>query len=185
MAPSVPLGAFMAVVIYEDSRQQEGKHDTKRKWFERHGIEVVRRKLDFGDYMTEGSNVSVDTKRGISEVAMDVGRDHDRFAREMERAREAGYRLVILVECGAPYRSVDDVAHWTNKACRMCEHYKRLMCDPNAGGRCKRFKRKPMRGQTVAKTIKSMADGYGCIFEFVHPAHSAMRICELLGVKYD
>lgn len=172
-------------VIYEDTRQQDGKHDTKHRWFESHGIEVVRKKLDYGDYMVDGSNISIDTKRSISEVAMDVGRDHERFAREIERAREAGYRLVILVECGAPYRTADDLVHWTNKACRMCEHYRRLLCDPKAGGRCKKYKRKPMQGATVARTIKSMKESHGCRFEFVHPMHSAVRICEILGVSYE
>ena len=172
-------------MIYEDTRQQEGKHGTKHEWFERHGIELVRKKLDFGDYMVDGSNVSVDTKSGIAELAMDVGRDHDRFVREIERASEAGYRLVILVECGAPYRSIEDVAKWTNIACRRCDYYRRLICDPAAGGRCKKYKRKPMRGTTVSKIVQSIAREHGCRFEFVHPAHAAMRICELLGVSYE
>ena len=87
------LQTTMQQILYEDTRQVLGKHDRKNEWWRSHGVEVVRRKLDFGDYMVDGSNVSVDTKRNISEVAMDCGRDHDRFAREMDRAREAGYRL--------------------------------------------------------------------------------------------
>lgn len=170
------------MILYEDTRQQSGKHKAKNEWFAAHGIEVVRRKLDAGDYATDQSNVLVDTKRNLSEVAMDVGRDHDRFAREMERARDAGYRLVILVEVGFPYRSTADVAKWTNDACRRCDYYKRLLCDPSSAGRCRRYRSKPMRGQTLAKIITSMERDYGCRFEYVNPRYSARRICELLGV---
>lgn len=173
------------MILYEDTRQQEGKHEAKHAWFAEHGVEVVRKKLDAGDYATDQSNVLVDTKRGLSEVAMDVGRDHKRFAREMERARDAGCRLVILVEVGAPYRTTADVARWTNDACKRCEHYRRLLCDPSASARCKRYRSKPMRGTTMAKIIQSVECDYGCRFEYVNPRYAARRICELLGVMVD
>lgn len=171
--------------IIEDTRQQKGKHEAKHRWFEAHGVELVRRKLDAGDYATESSNILVDTKSGLSEVSMDVGRDHDRFAREMERARDAGCRLVILVEVGAPYTSTAAVARWTNDACKRCEYYRRLICDPIAAGRCRKYHSKPMRGSTLAKIIESMERDYGCRFEYVSPRYAARRICELLGVTYD
>ena len=92
--------------IYEDTRQQSGKHENKARWWEGHGVEVERAKLDFGDYMAAdgSSNIVVDTKRSIDEVAMDCGRDHARFVREMERAKAAGCRLVVLIEVGRPYK---------------------------------------------------------------------------------
>jgi hypothetical protein len=173
------------LIVYEDSRQKVGKHDAKHAWFEAHGIEVVRKKLDAGDYATDQSNILVDTKKGLAEVAMDVGRDHKRFAREMERARDAGCRLVILVEVGAPYRTTQDVSRWVNDACKRCDWYRRLMCDPAASGQCRRYRAKPMRGTTMARIIQSMETDYGCRFEYVNPRYSARRICELLGVNYE
>lgn len=173
------------MIVYEDSRQKVGKHEAKRQWFKAHGIELVRKKLDAGDYATENSNILIDTKRSLSEVAMDVGRDHERFVREMERARDAGYRLIVLVEVGAPYRTTADVARWTNDACKRCEHYRRLLCDPNASGRCKKYRRKPMRGPTIVRIIQSLEQEYGCRFEYVNPRYSARRICELLGVVVE
>jgi hypothetical protein len=173
------------LIIFEDTRQQKGKHEAKRQWFESHGIELVRKKLDAGDYTADHSNILIDTKRSLSEVAMDVGRDHKRFAREMERARDAGYRLVVLVEVGFPYRSTEDVAKWVNDTCRRCDYYRRVLCDPNASGRCRRYRSKPMRGSTMAKIIQSMERDYGCRFEYVNPRYSARRICEILGVNYE
>lgn len=172
--------------IYEDTRQQAGKHENKNRWWAAHGVTIVRRKLDFGDYATDGSNVIVDTKRSIAEVAMDCGRDHDRFVREMERAREAGYRLVVLAEVGGPYKSTDDVRKWVSEACRKrCERYRMRTCDPLMSTSCTAWRRKPMQGPTLMRIMRTMESTYGCRFEFCPPARSALRICELLGVDYE
>lgn len=172
--------------IWEDSRQKVGKHERKRLWFEAHGIEVERCKLDTGDYeRADGaSNVLIDTKRSLDEVAMDVGRDHARFVRELDRARDAGCRLVVLIECGAPYKELDDVARWYPQPCRKCQ-YRSSWCEPRAHGRCGRFKRKPMQGPTLLSIMRTLERTHGCRFEIVHPARAASRICELLGVKYE
>lgn len=172
--------------IIEDTRQQAGKHENKARWWAAHGVEVVRRKLDFGDYSVEGSNVVVDTKRSIGEVAMDCGRDHARFAREMERAREAGCRLVILVEVGGPYHSTEDVSRWVSDACKKrCDRYRMRTCDPLVSTSCTRWRRKPMQGPTLAKIMDRMERDHGCRFEFCRPSKAAQRICELLGVSWD
>lgn len=170
--------------IYEDSRQKVGKHERKRLWFEAHGIEVERRKLDTGDYeRADGaSNVLIDTKRSLDEVAMDVGRDHARFVRELDRARDAGCRLVVLIECGAPYKELDDVARWYPQPCRKCQ-YRSSWCEPRAHGRCGRFKHKPMQGPTLLSIMRTLERTHGCRFEIAHPARAASRICELLGVE--
>ena len=172
--------------IYEDSRQKAGKHENKRKWFEAHGVSIERRALATGDYeRADGlSNVLVDTKRSIDEVAQDVGRDHARFVRELDRARDAGCRLVILIETSTPYRTVDDVAKWYPQPCRRCQ-FRGHWCEPRSSGRCGRYKRKPMQGPTLLSIMRSLEEVHGCRFELCHPAHAAARICELLGVNHE
>lgn len=173
--------------IYEDTRQQMAhgdKHAKKHEWFAAHGVECVRRKLEFGDYMTDGSNIAIDTKANVGELAMNVGRDHRRFAREMERAREAGYRLVIMVETVRPYVDLDSLAAWTSSACRMCLWYKSRRCLPHGASRCAKYKRKPIQGTSVARICKSMERDYGCRFTFVHPDNAAESICDELGVEH-
>ena len=172
-----------APTIYEDTRQKVGKHERKRLWFEAHGIRVERRALLTGDYeRADGlSNILIDTKRSLDEVAMDVGRDHARFVWELDRARDAGCRLVVLIECGAPYKELDDVARWYPQPCRKCS-FRSNACEPRASGRCKRFKRKPMQGPTLLSIMRKLEEKHGCRFEIVHPAHAAQRICELLGL---
>lgn len=172
----------MGQVLWEDTRQQADKHRVKNAWWEAHGVEVQRRKLDFGDYMRDGSNISIDTKKGLEEVAMDVGRDHRRFVAEMDRAREAGCRLIVLVETAGPYHEIDDAMKWTNKACRMCELRRFGTCDPVGCMRCRKFRRKPLQGGTVAKMMRTLEEDHDVRFVFCHPRSTARTICEILGI---
>ena len=173
-------------VIVEDSRQQAHKHDAKHAWWAAHGVEVVTKKLDFGDYMADGSNVSVDTKRSIAELAQNVGRDHARFAREMDRARDAGCRLVVLVDAPPRYRTVDDLALWTSDHCMACGVRRGGHCDPHAKGRCGRHSTvKPIQGARLASTVARMAADHGAAVELCGRDEAAKRICELLGVDYE
>lgn len=171
--------------ILIDTRQKAGKHINIDSWFDRHGITYRYKALSFGDYSVEGSNVVVDTKRSITEVAKNCGHDHARFVREMERARDAGYRLVILIEV-PNYKSIEDVYKWVSKACRdYCPRWRARTCNPFVSTGCTKYKRKPMQGPTLAKIMLRLERDYGCRFEFCHPARSARRICELLGVDYE
>lgn len=175
-------------VIYEDTRQQDGKHLQKQEWWKAHGIEVVRRKLDFGDYATDGSNVVVDTKRNVAEIAQNInGRQHARFKRECERARNAGFRLVVLVENLNGYESVVNVASWENDHCMHCRMRKQRVCEPrNPHGKCAKHRTmKPIQGPRLAKAMQTMQERYGVQFAFCHPRDAARIVCERLGVEYD
>lgn len=174
--------------MIEDTRQHKGKHEAKHEWFSSHGVERVRRKLDFGDYMREGSNYSVDTKASVDEVAQNInGKSHARFKREMERARDAGCVLVVLVENTKGYKSVNDVRRWTNTHCVMCGNRMRRACVPmDPHGKCmKHGTMKPIQGPRLARAMKTMEGRYGVRFEFCSPDESAQRICDILGVSYE
>lgn len=177
----------MGEVIYEDTRQQVArgdKHAAKHAWWAAHGIDVVRVKLDFGDYARDGSNIAVDTKKGLVEVAADVGREHARFARECDRARDAGWRLVVLVEESRRFGSVRDVAGWMNAACLRCPQRRGRACDPRSQSSCLRYRRKPMQGVQVARTMASMEGAHGFRWQFCEPGDAARSICEILGVTW-
>lgn len=104
---------MMKVVI--DSREKPQAIRGIIAYFDRHGIEWEKRKLDTGDYMLEGQpDVAVDRKQNLSELAHNLfGPDRARFYREIRRARESGIRLVILCEHGGIH-SIDDVKSWKN-----------------------------------------------------------------------
>ncbi len=187
----------MRVVIIEDDRQHSGKHDNKHEVWDALGVPYLSRdemiKLDYGDYMRgfeDGTldptcNVSVDTKRGLSEISMNLGKKHEAFKREVKRANDDGYLLVVLVET-VEVHCLDDVRGWTNNHCRHhCAVYRRRECDPHGDGVCmKHGTKKPLQGETIAKQMKTMMANRSVRFEFCDPRDSAGRICELLGVRY-
>lgn len=167
-------------MIWCDTRQQKGKHRHVDGWFEARGVPFEYRKLDFGDYARAdgASNVAVDTKKDVAEVAGNVGRDHARFARECDRAREAGWRLVVLVEEHPEYNDRAALSTWVSGACRRCRR-----CDPRSDA-CRRYRFKPMQGGPLAKIVAGLERNHGVRFEFCSRRDTARRICELLGVEY-
>lgn len=176
----------MSGVILIDTRQQAGKHEIKNEWWASHGVPTFSCKLDFGDYMTEGSNISIDTKRNIQEIAQNInGRGHDRFKRECVRARDAGYRLVILVENLDSVHCLDELQSWTNSHCQRCKLRGKCMPHDSSTKCALHGTRKPIQGERLARAMSTMSDRYGVRFEFCNPHESAKRICELLGVRYD
>lgn len=175
--------------LVEDTRQQihDGdKHAVKHEWWAAHGIEVVRRKLDFGDYSVDGSNIFVDTKQSIDELASNLGRGHDRFRREIARANAAGCLLVVLVET-TEATCLDDVMEWVNGHCRHCNKFYSRACKPfDQKSVCLRHgTKKPLQGPTLHQQMDTMQKTRCVRFEFTKPEASARRICELLGVKYE
>lgn len=185
------------MIILEDSRQQEGKHKLKQKWFEDNGIQVHRTKLFVGDYtLPTNQTVCVDTKKDIQELIGDiVGKQHERFRVECIRAQECGIKLIILVENEPGYADygkkiynkqvsdLKDLASWVNP--RLCifkstneiegyykngkPKYKRKQAYPNA-----------TKGVTLMKACYTMAKRYGVEFQFCHPDEAGQRVIELL-----
>lgn len=172
----------MADVIC-DTRQQAGKHTHVDRWLEAHGVVYEYRKVDFGDYVRGDGrgNVSVDTKKDVQELATNLGSGHARFVRECERARAAGYRLVVLVEQHPEYNAAGPGA-WVSGVCMRCPM--RRQCSPRSPGRCQARRHKPMQGPQLAAIMGAMERRHGVRFEFCARRDTARRICELLGVPY-
>ena len=87
------------MVLYEDTRQQAGKHKNIHAYCEQVGIKIIRQALNVGDYQIAGKgDISVDTKQDVLELAGNVFQDHKRFKAECMRAQECGIQLIILIE---------------------------------------------------------------------------------------
>ena len=88
------------MTILEDTRQQEGKHKNISAYFEKIGVPMKRCCLYVGDYaVASDQSRSVDTKQDVLELAKDImSNDHERFRDECMRAKEAGIKLLVLVE---------------------------------------------------------------------------------------
>ena len=167
------------MLILCDSRQQEGKHNLKEKWFAEHGIETRRTKLYVGDYtLPTDQSVCIDTKKDIQELVSDIcGKQHERFRNECIRAQEAGIRLIILTENRGGHikdniiqptiTSLDELHRWKNPRLFILSRGKQKY--PRA-----------TRGVTLMRSCMTMEQKYGVKFLFTTPEKSAEKIVELL-----
>ena len=152
------------MVLYEDTRQQISKHENIRKYCERHGIEIIRQSLNVGDYQIAGKgDITVDTKYGVPELAMDCFQDHDRFRDECERAQRCGIQLIVLTEEILPGGRLNN---WRS---------------PIGRDGLPMHKFSP---GTLRKVLITMQDKYGVKFRFCHPNSTGKQVIEFLtGVR--
>lgn len=177
------------MIILEDSRQQVGKHDQKHRWFSENGIEIRRTKLYVGDYsLPTDQSVCIDTKKDFQEIIGNLtghkkdknGKtEHDRLVEETERAREAGIRLIYLIEneggeikkgkniYNPVITKLEDVHKWVNPRLFIFEHGKQKY--PKA-----------TKGITLQKMLYTFSAHHGCEFMFCHPKDAGRIIVELL-----
>lgn len=168
------------MLILIDTRQQEGKHDIKERWFAEHGIETRRTKLYCGDYtLPADQSICIDTKKDIQELVGDIcGKQHERFRNECIRAQEAGIQLIILTEnvggkvgYGEIYNptitKLEELHRWKNPRLFILDKGRQKY--PRA-----------TRGVTLQKACMTLSAKYGVKFMFCTPQQSAAKIVELL-----
>ena len=167
------------MLILCDSRQQEGKHNLKEKWFAEHGIETRRTKLYVGDYtLPTNQSVCIDTKKDIQELVSDIcGKQHERFRNECIRAQEAGIRLIILTENRGGHIK-DNIVQPTITSLDELHRWKNPRLFIFLGGKQK-YPR-ATRGVTLQKACMTLKAKYGVEFLFTTPEKSAEKIVELL-----
>ena len=148
-------------MIYVDTREKPQAIKKILAYYKKNEIEVVRQKLDVGDYMFPDGKISVDRKQNLAEVALNLCQQRTRFKAECERAMKGGIKLVILVEHGGDIRELEDVFFWDNP---------RIKESPKA-----------TTGQALFRSLLTIRDRYGVRFEFCDKRHTGERIVELLS----
>ena len=147
------------MVIQVDTREQ--KYDHVTKYFDSQGIKWYRSKLICGDYQNPlNPTIIIDRKKDLQEVAGNVCQQHERFVRELELARELGYRMIILVE-EPNITNLQGVCSWYNLR--------------------KRTNVRAINGKTLYKIMLTMSQKYGVEWQFTTKANCGKRIVELLG----
>ena len=103
------------MTIQIDTREHDGAVKAIKDYFDGNGILWYCSKLYVGDYMSlDNARFCIDRKQSLLEIAQNVCQDHERFSRELERAKQYGIRLVFLIEHGADIRTLNDVKKWKN-----------------------------------------------------------------------
>lgn len=170
------------MVILEDTRQQDSKHMMKQKWFKQHGIIVRRCRLYVGDYtLASNQSICIDTKRNMQEICGNLTNDHARVAAEADRAKEAGIRLIYLIEndggevkknsgiYNKVIRDISEVHSWKNP---------RLFIMGRNG---KQKYPRATKGITLQKIMMKFAEDHGCEFVFCRSSEAAEMIVRLLS----
>ena len=146
------------MIIQVDSREQKFDHVTR--YFDSRGIKWVKSKCVVGDYVNlENPMVVIDRKKDLQEVAGNVCQQHERFVRELELAKELGYKMIILVE-EPNITSLPKVCSWYNWR--------------------KRKNPKAVTGKTLHKIMSTMSEKYNITWEFTTKENCGKRIVELL-----
>jgi hypothetical protein len=102
----------------------------------------------------------VDTKKDMNEVESNLIHDHERFKAECIRARDAGIKLVILIQ-DPKLTQLSDVFGWFNIRSK--------------------WSKKAASGKQLAKMMYTMNSRYGVSWEFTTKQNCGKRIIELLG----
>ena len=165
----------MGLTIIEDTRQKDGKHTLKNDQWMEQGVAVIRSAIRFGDYVIDSDDelppiVSVDTKADIYELAKNIGKEHDRFRRELVGARDIGTQLVVLVENEDGVESLEDLCEWRESEGHFAMR-KRVSKNENT---------RIIEGRRLAKACKTMEQRYGVRFEFCRPDEAAARVVKIL-----
>lgn len=148
-------------LILEDSRQKPEKNAHIRQQLEDLGYKVERTKLWVADYtFPTNQSVCVDTKKDMHEVESNLIHDHERFKAECIRAKEAGIKLIILIQ-DPKLKVLGDVFGWFNIRTK--------------------WSKKAATGRQLAKMMYTMEQRYGVSFQFCRKDEVGKRIVELLG----
>ena len=147
-------------MIYEDTRQQKGKHRNIEAYCRQNGIRIIRQALNVGDYQIAGKgDISVDTKMGVAEIANCCFQDHERFRDECQRAQDCGIKLFVLIEEVPPQGDLDN---WVSPVDRYGES--RHLFDP----------------RKLKKVMQTMTERYGVQFRYCDGRSTGKLLIEYL-----
>lgn len=147
-----------------DTREKPRAIQNIIKTLEESNIVYESTKLLFGDFMDwNRPQIVIDRKQNIAELAKNCTVEHDRFKREMEKAKKAGATLVILVEQNR-YKSGDKWIHVDDISDLL------LWDSPHT----------TIRGEKVFRVLRSWQSKYPIRVEFCDKRSTGKRIIEII-----
>lgn len=147
-----------------DSREHPKAIRSIIKYFDSIGLVHESTKLLIGDYMDfNRPQIVVDRKQNIAELAKNCTSDHERFRRELDRAKKAGCTLVVLVE----QNRYKDRAEWIRVG--TIEDLM-LWESPHT----------TIRGEKVYRVLRSWMARYPLRVEFCDKRSTGRRIYEII-----
>ena len=144
------------MIIQIDTREKPHAIQRILKDFQKNNVKFYKSKLYVGDYMNpKNPDVVVDRKQNLSELCGNVA------SSQAEHERDIGVKVIVLVEHGHGYKSIEDVKFWQNP---------RLRESPKATD-----------GPKLYKILKTMCEKYDMSIMFCEKAETGAKIRELLS----
>ena len=175
-----------------DTREQKNQHIIN--YFKKNNIEYKIQKIDEGDYKFEGNDtICIERKGNLNEIMANI--TQARFKRELERAKQKGVKLVVLIENSSDINSIDEIPlKWKNQ---RLEFYKfqlkkqlGLFGEFNEWYLYREAKEKglkprkpPISPEQLRKALHTIEDNkedYDVSFKFCSKTETGKRILELL-----
>lgn len=150
--------------IIVDSREKQSAISGILKYFDANGYEYEVSKLLFGDYMDYNNpSLVIDRKQSIGELAKNCTAEHERFRRELQRAKRVGAHLTILIEQDRykdqgewiHVEKIEDLARWSSPYSAT-------------------------KGETIFKILKSWQEKYPISFVFCDRRSTGGYITKIL-----
>lgn len=150
------------MTIQIDTREHKWELARIQRQLTAEGCKTIVSKLYVGDYLSlDNPRLAIDRKKDLQELCGNVCQQHERFRKELTRAKDAGISLIILVEHGPDIRALEDVYFWDNP---------RRKESPKA-----------TTGESLYRSLVTIRDKYGVRFEFCTKKETGRKIMELLS----
>lgn len=104
-----------------DTRQKDGKHLNIERYCSENNITMIPQYLNVGDYMLQGGNIAVDTKKDILELSKDLHIDKKKFNRKYRKCYQDKIQLVVLVE--EKINNIQELINWSSKYTKISGRY--------------------------------------------------------------
>lgn len=154
----------MSKLLLIDTREKPKAIQSIIKTLDEARIPHESTKLLFGDYMDYNRpSIVIDRKQNIAELAKNCTREHDRFRAELERAKAANARLIILVEQNR-YKDRDKWIHVESIEDIM------LWSSPHT----------TIRGEKVFRVLRAWMSKYDIDVQFCDKRQTGRRILEII-----
>jgi ERCC4-type nuclease len=154
----------MSKLLLIDTREKPKAIQSIIKTLDEARIPHESTKLLFGDYMDYNRpSIVIDRKQNIAELAKNCTREHDRFRAELERAKAANARLIILVEQNR-YKDRDKWIHVETIEDIM------LWSSPHT----------TIRGEKVFRVLRAWMSKYDIDVQFCDKRQTGRRILEII-----
>jgi len=149
-------------LLIVDSREKG--HKAILKYFDKIGQDYIVSKLDAGDYAVfKRFDVLIDRKNNLLELVGNLCKtnEHERLKREIQRAKDLGYKEFIFLIAENNIKTVEDIKNWSSPHTKV-------------------------KGSTLLKIMSTMAKKYGVKFIICKRRDMGKKIIELLGGnKYE